>query len=665
MYFRMQEIGLLKWVSVVWGVYDVRVNDFSVFSIWSTQHEADYLHILKAVKGSVNEKRLASQFISKFFSKFPKHSSTALDALLDLLEDDDVNIRKQAAKDLPTICKESPEFVSKIADILTQLLVAEDASELQIVTASLVTLYKLHPKGFLTGLFSQIETGEDLTREKAVSFLSNKLKFIPEESWTRELEEFLISEVKKAMGDCNRDEFVVFMNILSGLKVTKLVSGQQALLDIITEQSGLNSITALDSETLDKLLMCVKYAVPHFSPFVTSNQYVNFFCVNLLPNLEALASETPGVDLEILQYLAEMVPSVQPCNTATPIDLNTCLTNIFNRLLQQLPLPPTDAENTEEPTLQLTHVESLLYAFHQICKHNIDFLTTNEEKLKDFRLRLQYLARGVQSYMKKLKDSLTVKGKQVTAETEENKFKIIALKTTTNINTLIRDLFHSPPTFKSTVVLSWRPTSTSKSGGEKGVGVTKGKGITTSHANGSGDAKAPAPTTATPGNKRKPIEAPPSDPSGDSTEKKKKVFDSNTNKPSGKFSSRPGGELFYSDSLESSSFRETLTSELNAWLAWYFESSSIFIFADVKRNSFYLEGVSSSKWTFLIIPFSRLIVVHFVVLIQDFVVEEEDFEEDLEEEVEETTPKDTTNPCKTGISHIIVSQWDEHERLLQ
>jgi hypothetical protein len=49
-------------------------------------------------------------------------------------------------------------------------------------------------------------------------------------------------------------------------------------------------------------------------------------------------------------------------------------------------------------------------------------------------------------------------------------------------------------------------------------------------------------------------------------------------------------------------------------------------------------------------------VVHFVVLIQDFVVEEEDFEEDLEEEVEETTPKDTTNPCKTGISHIIVSQ---------
>lgn len=496
------------------------------------------------MKGTVNEKRLASQFISKFFSKFPQHSATAMDVLLDLLEDDDVNIRKQAAKDLPTICKESAEFVPKITDILTQLLVAEDSTELQIVTASLVSLYKLHPKGFLSGLFSQIESGEDLTRERAVSFLNTKLRILPEDAWTRELEEFLISEVKKVMEDCTKDEFVVFMNILSGLKITKLVSGQQSLLDVITEQSGLNTITTLDAETLDKLLMCVKYAVPHFSPFVTSNLYVNFFCLNLLPNLEALAVETSGVDLEILQYLAEMLPSVQPSNTTTLLDLNTCQTNIFNRLLQLLPLPPTDVESKEEPTLQLTHVESLLFSFHQISKHNSDFLTNNEERLKDFRLRLQYLARGVQSYIKKLKDSLTVKGKQVTVETEENKLKFIALKTTTNINTLIRDLFHSPPSFKSTVVLSWKPTTTSKAGGEKGVGVTKGKGITTSDANGSSTEGKTAVATATPvGNKRKPIEAPVVDPTEQSAEKKKKVFEANnSNKPFGKFNTRPGGK---------------------------------------------------------------------------------------------------------------------------
>lgn len=97
------------------------------------QHEQEYKDILGAVKGSANEKRLASQFISKFFGKFTKFANEAFDALLDLIEDEDINIRKQAIRDLPTICKDSKQFVPKTTDILTQLLVAEDSSELQVL----------------------------------------------------------------------------------------------------------------------------------------------------------------------------------------------------------------------------------------------------------------------------------------------------------------------------------------------------------------------------------------------------------------------------------------------------------------------------------------------------------------------------------------------------
>lgn len=161
------------------------------------QHESEYKEILAAVKGGPNEKRLASQFIAKFFCKFPEHADSAIEALLDLCEDEDVAIRKQAIRDLPTICKESTDFVAKITDILTQLLVTEDTSELQIVNSSLVTLYKLFPKGFLSGIFSQIESGEEVTRERAVKFLATKLKLLPEESWSRELEEFLVQETRK------------------------------------------------------------------------------------------------------------------------------------------------------------------------------------------------------------------------------------------------------------------------------------------------------------------------------------------------------------------------------------------------------------------------------------------------------------------------------------
>lgn len=371
----------------------------------------------------------------------------------------------------------------------------EDPSELQIINASLVALYKLDPKGFLTGIFSQIVNGEENTRDRAVHFLVNKYRVLPEEAMTRELEETLVAEVRKAMDDCTKDEFVSFMSILSGLKVMKLVSGQQTMMDIISEQADMGSMDGLDGEALDKLLMCVKYAIPYLSPFVNSNLFVSFFCHNLLPALDSLAADVAGVDLEVLQYLAEMVPNVQPAAQANPLDVKAAQKNIFDRLIQLLPLPPPDVTTVDEPSLQLTHVESLLFAFHQITKHNPDFLTANEEVLKDFKLRLQYLARGVQNYIKKLRESLSAAGD---GESDENKLKFIALKTTTNINTLIRDLFHSPPTFKSVIHLSWKPVT------KQAIGQKRPSAETTSTTL----SEVQATSASTNANKRKPIEAP-------------------------------------------------------------------------------------------------------------------------------------------------------------
>lgn len=56
-------------------------------------------------------------------------------------------IRKQAIKDLPTLCKGKTELVPKVADILAQLQQVEDPVELSTVQGSLVTLLKTDPKG--------------------------------------------------------------------------------------------------------------------------------------------------------------------------------------------------------------------------------------------------------------------------------------------------------------------------------------------------------------------------------------------------------------------------------------------------------------------------------------------------------------------------------------
>lgn len=118
------------------------------------QHEKEYKEIIEAVKGSDKEKRLASQFIGKFFKHFPNLADAAIDASLDLCEDENIQIRRQAIKDLPLLCKENKEHSSKIGDILAQLLIVDDPAELQQVHMSLQSLMKYDAKGTLAGVVS-------------------------------------------------------------------------------------------------------------------------------------------------------------------------------------------------------------------------------------------------------------------------------------------------------------------------------------------------------------------------------------------------------------------------------------------------------------------------------------------------------------------------------
>lgn len=59
-----------------------------------------------------------------------------------------------------------------------------------------------------------------------------------------------------------------------------------------------------------------------------------------------------------------------------------------------MPLPPEEAEDgesaaTEEPKLQFSYVECLLFSFHQLGKKLPDFLLekVDAERLKDFKTR--------------------------------------------------------------------------------------------------------------------------------------------------------------------------------------------------------------------------------------------------------------------------------------
>ncbi|XP_076033839.1 apoptosis inhibitor cassowary [Oratosquilla oratoria] len=424
-----------------------------------SKHEAEYLEILGAVKSGMGERRLASQFIARFFKHFPNLQDQAINAQFDLCEDDCVSIRKQAIKDLPSFCKDRIELLPKVADILAQLLQMEDQVELAVVQNSLVALFKIDAKGTLTGLFYQIENSDDdLVRERCIRFLHSKMRSLGPDVFTSEVETLVLTEAKKVLQDASEEEFVLMMGILKELKCCHTVKGFQQLVDLVAEQCNLNkSFDATDQESVHRLVTCVKQALPYFSSQVRSTQFVEYMCREVMPMLDQLGDNS--MTLDILKIMAELVP-----HAGNLEEIENKVDTIFVRLLEVMPLPPDGDAATEVMesgmNLEFSQVECLLYIFHQLAKHCTEYLSENQNRLKDFRLRLQYFARGSQAYQKRLREALaSKKGEEL--KSEENKIKLVALKTTANINTLIKDLFHQPPAYKATIALSWKPVTPS------------------------------------------------------------------------------------------------------------------------------------------------------------------------------------------------------------
>ena len=67
------------------------------------------------------------------------------------------------------------------------------------------------------------------------------------------------------------------------------------------------------------------------------------------------------------------------------------------------------ADEAEEAKFNFSYVECLMYSFHVLARSQPEFLCgdENKERLKEFRLRLQYFAKGTQNYIKELRNSIS------------------------------------------------------------------------------------------------------------------------------------------------------------------------------------------------------------------------------------------------------------------
>lgn len=463
-----------------------------------------YHKLIEAIQKSPQEKKLSLQFISKFCKNFPTELNKTLEAVIDLCEDEDITIRKQAIKEFPTLVRASVDVLQRVIDVLIQLLQATDTGEVTQVQNSIMAIYHIDAKKTISGILSAVQhSSEELLRKRALRFLSTRIANLDQTDLPKDVEDHLIVACKDVTISLDADDFVTMIKLLSSLRSMQTLVARQDLVNLIVNQCHLDQgWNGVDTNRLSLVATYMGHATSLLSKNVHSTKFVVFMLDYVIEHVDTLSLSSDD-KLDLFRILAEM------CPFCTEFDRSKeRLAKLLSVLMTFLPEPPVESETTTDkvtPDFKFSFIECLMYGLHQLSRKYPDFLIAEEyeEQIKDFRLRLRYLFRGATSYTTQLKDALN--GKTNGNEQDEQKRnRLIAYKICSNVQVMIRDLCRSPPSFKSNVILSWKPTEELKRS------VSESDGTPPNNKNGDGAHAAGANSTPNKRNRpEKPYYRPP------------------------------------------------------------------------------------------------------------------------------------------------------------
>ncbi|CAI8618304.1 unnamed protein product [Vicia faba] len=467
-----------------------------------SQNVKDYQGIIDAAKTSVKAKQLAAQLIPKFFKFFPELSGPALDAHLDLVEAEELGVRVQAIRGLPLFCKDTPENIGKMVDILVQILGSEEFVERDAVHKALMSLLRQDVKASLTALFKHIRGSDeepntdDVIREKVINFVRDKVFPIKAELLKpqEEMERHITDLIKNSLEDVTGMEFRMFMDFLKSLSLfgeKAPAERMKELIEIIEGQADLGSpfnvADAGHTDHIDRLISCLLMALPIVIRGASSSKFINFINSYIIPVFDQLPGERK---VDLLKNLAEFSPFT------TPQDSRQMLPSIVQLLKKYMTWKKTGEE------MNFTYVECLLYTFHHLA-HKVPNATNSlcgykivtgqpsdrlgedfSEHYSDFTERLKNVEEFTRATIKKLTQGMAENNKSMAkAKTDEEKEKIktekqnttTGLRTCNNILTMTKPLHAKAPSFigDKRINLSWKEAPKSASTTVQAVGAKR------------------------------------------------------------------------------------------------------------------------------------------------------------------------------------------------
>eukprot|EP00817_Percolomonadidae_sp_ATCC50343_P001429 CAMPEP_0117428436 /NCGR_PEP_ID=MMETSP0758-20121206/8138_1 /TAXON_ID=63605 /ORGANISM="Percolomonas cosmopolitus, Strain AE-1 (ATCC 50343)" /LENGTH=488 /DNA_ID=CAMNT_0005214779 /DNA_START=104 /DNA_END=1570 /DNA_ORIENTATION=+ len=435
--------------------------------------------------------------IPEMFKYFPDKKNDTMNALCDLVELDDIVIKKSALNAIKTLCELNPtEVVFQMASALVQLLPDEEYTKL--IAETLSELVKTNIDQALEALLNQLEGDEEL-RSKVLNFIRNN---VLSKANRKAKDSIVTPEIEKKVVDAFTEKLPFaesvedYINMIFTLRYLKTYSatdeGMKELANLAVDSTAIDFDDAefnptTDKTSLKKLLAIVPILSAAYQRGQSPDVVIAEYLLKIVPKMDGLELEEQGT---ILQALADLAHTL---NTFTAKDY---LKIFFDRMMAFLPPPAkkdedsmkddentTSAEETETtPDYNLSLLEPYMIIFikmaakepellNPICGIKVNTgqpgydLGDYPEKRGDLLDRLGLLKRTVTKFKKNIKQSklpprpdLSTPQEQVDEYHAKRKERTLALRLIDNIVALTQILMTKEPRFSTVEDInpSWR-----------------------------------------------------------------------------------------------------------------------------------------------------------------------------------------------------------------
>ncbi|CAD6185136.1 unnamed protein product [Caenorhabditis auriculariae] len=175
-------------------------------------------------------KLLGIRMLFRYFHHFNRQTESQR-ILYFALTDRNSNIRKAVIKDLPTLCKNGT-FVNQVVDILSQLLIAKDPQELNLVRNALVHLNNDFPKECLCALYNAVnEASKTHERLQILWFFEEKRN--KSMTFNQHIIEDLSKKYIKMLDDVEREDVALLFHLLSTTHFLNSIECSKKIADIV------------------------------------------------------------------------------------------------------------------------------------------------------------------------------------------------------------------------------------------------------------------------------------------------------------------------------------------------------------------------------------------------------------------------------------------------